>query len=233
MIGNAALALLNGVVAVLGTPPAAPAATSTPTFPLPATTAPVTAPAVTPAATPIATPRATPIAIPRATPPVPQPSPHKANFMAAPRKGPGELLYGPLRYFVNTKWICKTFAGSIETHDYVRSPGYGFALHTELQTLGGQTYRLSETYSFDWAHYRWKVQLAGGAYVADSVLSTYNDLIFEGHDVEHGTPARVRMHYHMYDDVILRRDFEVYRNGYWVPSSGETCERDDFSVTSH
>jgi hypothetical protein len=226
MIGNAALALLYGVAALLGTPPASPAATSTPTFPLPAATAPVAAPATTPTAMPVAT--------PLAVPPAPRPSPRRAaNFMAAPRKGPGELLYGPLRYFVNTKWICKTFAGSIETHDYVRSSGYGFALHTELQTLAGQTYRLSETYSFDWAHNRWKVQLAGGAYVADSVLSNYNDLIFEGHDVEHGTPARVRMHYHMYDDVILRRDFEVYRNGYWVPSSGETCERDDFSVTSH
>jgi len=143
----------------------------------------------------------------------------------------GEKLDGPMRYFFGTKWSCETFAGSNETHVYGAAPGTGFVLHNIFRLKPGEAVLLDETYSFDPDpdHFHWTVTLGHGNYVVRSVSWTDNDWIFEGVQIDHGVRVPIRMKYHMYDDVIFRRDFQIEKNGEWVPYAGETCERNDFA----
>ncbi len=152
---------------------------------------------------------------------------------AAPRPrrrgDPGNALYAPMRYFAGTKWSCETFSGWSETHFTVpRGPFYGFTLHTIVRLPSGGS-ELDETYAYDWTRHSWKAALGPGPYRLRAIHLGYNDWIFEGTQVERGRNRPIRMHYHMYDDVIFRRDFETRHAGMWLPYAGETCERNDFA----
>jgi hypothetical protein len=165
-----------------------------------------------------------------AQPRVPLPAAPESPAATTPAKpGPGRALYAPLRYFLNTKWSCETFGGSNESHYYVHRGPYGFTLHNIFRVPGGGGFLLDETYTYDWRRHTWKATLGHGRYRLTAVRLTDNDWIFEGTETKDGLSLPFRMRYHMYDDVIFRRDFETLRAGTWIPFSGETCERNDFA----
>jgi len=224
--------LPTAVPTPLPTPAPTPLPTAAPTpqptavpTPLPTAVLPTPAPAETaepPTPAPIQTGLVSPLPQGPATKqPAPRP-PHKRN-------DPGNSLYVPLRYFAGTKWSCETFTGWSETHFTVnRGPYYGFTLHTIVRSPAGG-YQLDETYAYDWSHHRWKAALGPGPYRLRSVQLGDNDWIFEGTQDEGGRSRPFRLRYHMYDDVIFRRDFETLQGGTWLPYAGETCERNDFT----
>jgi len=211
------------------TAPAGPPATA-PATAAPATAAPATAAPATAAPDTTAPPSPAPIQTGLVYP-LPGSGATKQPLILPQRErdDPGNQLYAPLRYFANTKWSCETFSGYSVTHFTVnRGPYYGFTLRTIARLPGGGS-ELDETYAYDWLHHGWKAALGPGPYRLRSVRLDDNDWIFEGTQIVLGRRQPLRVRYHMYDDVIFRRDFETLRNGIWLPYAGETCERNDFA----
>jgi hypothetical protein len=219
-------------------PPAAPD-TAAPAIAAPATAAPATAApasaapdATAPAAAPDTTAPPTPAPIQTGLVyPLPGSGATKQPVILPQRErvDPGNQLYAPLRYFANTKWSCETFSGySVTRFSVKRGPYYGFTLRTIARLpVGG--FEPDETYAYDWPHHAWKAAFGPGPYRLRSVRLDDNDWIFDGTEVTLGRSRPFRVRYHMYDDVIFRRDFETLRNGVWLPYAGETCERNDFA----
>jgi hypothetical protein len=98
-----------------------------------------------------------------------------------------------------------------------------------VRSPSGGGVELQETYAFDWVHHSWKAAVGPGAYTLHEVQLGENDWILEGTQIERGVSHPFRMRYHMYDDVIMRRDLETLHAGTWLPFAGETCERNDFA----
>jgi hypothetical protein len=147
-------------------------------------------------------------------------------------------------YVLLGTWSCESIAHSVGTWTFTANDDGSIQMKNFFKTQGGQLGSFDESYRYDTAAERWlwSSSLANDpGFSQNGTASTWmpdsDRWIFDGTVSESKVPPvnsirnprfakeDERMIYTLLDNNVLRRDFEIQRNGLWVTTSASTCKR--------
>jgi hypothetical protein len=118
-------------------------------------------------------------------------------------------------------WECQSFANWPERQVY----GYEdnrIVLRNLLHSPVGN-FTIVQRFRFDFTSHRWATYVDGGDFSAHGPPWTGDRWILGG--VWRGISGSARLVYLALGDNVFRRDFQVFKAGRWLTSSGDTCVR--------
>jgi len=167
-----------------------------------------------------------------------------ALFALLPVAAPGDQASDTKPYTLVGTWSCESIAHSTGLMTFTANVDGSIHMTNHFRTQTGVVGSFDETYRFDptTAQWKWNSSFANDPGFSEDGTATVwspdsDRWVFDGTVREEHLPEPnsikkprfakedQRMVYTLLDKDVLRREFEVRRDGYWVTTSASTCKR--------